>query len=51
MQLTHTHQGGRLIDVADENLPEGTPSCYGWKCAQDLKDPTNSGKSRLTGSK
>ncbi|KAH7076788.1 hypothetical protein BKA63DRAFT_290227 [Paraphoma chrysanthemicola] len=46
-ELTHTVQGGRLSDIRD--LPPGTPSCYGWRCIQDLKDPTNSDNVAMLG--
>ncbi|KAF2265277.1 hypothetical protein CC78DRAFT_579535 [Lojkania enalia] len=46
-ELTHTHQGGRLRD--SDELPEGTPTCYGWKCVQDIKDPKNADNVAMLG--
>ncbi|KAH8903809.1 hypothetical protein BR93DRAFT_971412 [Coniochaeta sp. PMI_546] len=41
-ELTHTPQGGRLEDVTDNNLPDGTRQCYGWRCVGQLKNVRNS---------
>ncbi|KAH7345841.1 hypothetical protein BKA66DRAFT_448049 [Pyrenochaeta sp. MPI-SDFR-AT-0127] len=46
-ELTHTKQGGQLLDVRD--LPSGVLSCYGWKCIQELKDPQNADNVAMLG--
>jgi len=43
-QLTHTNQGGKLDDLKDNDLPDGTRQCYGWRCVGALANARNSGK-------
>ncbi|KAK7916909.1 hypothetical protein PG985_010517 [Apiospora marii] len=42
-ELTHTNQGGKLID----NLKDG--DCYGWVCVTRLRDPMNSDSVNVLG--
>ncbi|KAG4440792.1 hypothetical protein IFR05_003720 [Cadophora sp. M221] len=48
-ELTHTIQGGRLIDIPEEDLPPGITSCYGWQCIGILKNERNAGDNDHTG--
>ncbi|KAH7083728.1 hypothetical protein FB567DRAFT_90998 [Paraphoma chrysanthemicola] len=48
-ELTHTQTGGLLDDLNGSKLPPGVPDCYGWKCVQLLKDPSNSDNVAMLG--
>ncbi|KAH7333208.1 hypothetical protein BKA65DRAFT_564333 [Rhexocercosporidium sp. MPI-PUGE-AT-0058] len=40
-ELTHTIQGGRLVDVPKEQLPAGFLDCFGWLCSGALNNERN----------
>lgn len=43
-ELTHTNQGGKLLDVDESERPDGVNSCYGWDCVIKLHRVDNAGQ-------
>ncbi|KAI1277944.1 hypothetical protein F5Y07DRAFT_362096 [Xylaria sp. FL0933] len=48
-ELTHTNQGGLLVDTPKELRPPGVTSCYNWKCVGQLKDERNADSIAILG--
>ncbi|KAJ8132581.1 hypothetical protein O1611_g1036 [Lasiodiplodia mahajangana] len=48
-ELTHTNQGGKLIDVPEDQRPDDVKSCYGWLCIGGLKNERNADSIAMLG--